>query len=579
MEIYIKSLTGVYVKEWENNLAYTNDMTEAYVFAESDVDNENIVNAVMKAKTEGTYNEFEIDIYNNPDMLGFITLKQQALEISVTPGAGALVSMLLNELKNQIVSKILTAQLSNYLNPSNSKGKSNHSNGGQVDEAKLLENISNDLKIASISKPKETLNDYICEDFLKDELLEIVSFFNEHTTYIQKKIKLPKGVLFKGLPGTGKTYAARCIAGTTDAIFINTTASALQGMYIGSGAENIRKVFDAARYIHSKLKKGVIIFIDELDSLGSRDKRSPSSSGEEDRTLNQLLAEMSGFEDTENIMVIAATNFPEKLDSALLRSGRIGRQINIDLPNFNQRKAMVDYYFKNFELEDTDTDEIAEITEGCTPADISSIANESAILSVRQKTSKIKLEQINETVNRVLTSNILNPDPTKIQPIVAAHEAGHVLAEALYNNKLCIKVTCLPYGETGGFAQHSTYDIYMPSSTDIIHRIKILLAGRAAEQVLANKITVGASNDLERAFNLIRNYFEVYHFEDYDYKNFENICLEYYKTWYNEVVNDFQNNLQTLKDLANELYLKKTLYRVDICKIIGNIVFKGGITC
>lgn len=577
MEIVIKSTTGAFL-ELLNPVSYTNDADKALIFDESSVNNGELEKAVGAIFSDGTYTDIEIRVSENAtDLDGVVTVNLHSLGVNVAPTASTYARFILNEIKKVLVNGMLAGNLSKSL----SKGlnaTSKNTTSANLDEDKLLEQVSEDLKVATIVKPKETLDDYICEKFLKDELEEIVSFFNRHQEYVNRKIKLPKGVLFKGLPGTGKTYAARCIAGTTDAIFINTTASALQGMYIGSGAENIRKVFNAAKFIYNKLNKGVIIFIDELDSLGSRDNRSGSASGEEDRTLNQLLAEISGFEDTENIMVIAATNYPEKLDDALLRSGRISRQINIGTPNFDQRLAMVQYYFKNFEIEDTNHDEIAEITEGCTPADIASIANESAILSVRQNTSKITLEQINETINRVLTSNILDPDPTKIVFKVAAHEAGHVMAEAIYNERACIKVTCLPYGETGGFAQHSTQNNYIPTESDILNRIRVLVAGRAAEEVLTGEVTVGASNDLQRAFNLLKNYYEVYHFKPYDCKDLDNIIQKKFEKIYEEVRDKFKT-IPELNTLAQELYTKKTLYKLDIMRILPNIFWGGKITC
>ena len=215
---------------------------------------------------------------------------------------------------------------------------------GSVDLDRLCEDISNNTK-AEIVKPKETLKDYICNDLLKQELEEIKDFFENSGTYKAANVEIPKGILFKGPWGTGKTYAARCIAGTVDCYFMTCTASALQGQYIGSGAENIRMIFKGAKILAEKSGKGVILFIDELDSFGDRQHRSGGAGGEEDRTLNQLLAEMSGFTDSENIMVLAATNFPERLDSALMRSGRFGRQITIDYPDDKERLHMVNYYF------------------------------------------------------------------------------------------------------------------------------------------------------------------------------------------------------------------------------------------
>lgn len=435
---------------------------------------------------------------------------------------------------------------------------------------------------ASLCKPKETLKDYVCEDNLKEELSEIVDFFDNYDTYVNSGVSLPTGILFKGLPGTGKTYAARCIAGTADCLFLSCTASALQGQYIGSGAQNIRELFNAAKVIKDKLNKGVIIFIDELDSLGSRANRNNSSSGEEDRTLNQLLAEMSGFEENEKIMVLGATNYPDRIDDALLRSGRFSRQINIEYPNEEERLHLIKYYFSKlkFPLEDDlSEDVITEITDGLSPADIKELSNEVGIMSVRQKLSNITLANVNEAINKIITKNIRSTDDVNMDyTLIAAHESGHVLAEIIYNDTTPIKVTNYSYGNAGGFTQ-STFRLegILPQDK-FTNEIKILLGGRAAENVFCGIITNGASNDLEKAKYIMKRYYETYLFDKYDISKIDQIVQDSILELYDKVCEDFAQpkNYDILKQLTDALSKNRVLYKRDIISICASLKFNKG---
>jgi len=445
-----------------------------------------------------------------------------------------------------------------------------------TDLDKLCENISQNTK-AEIVKPKETLSDYICNSLLKTELDEIKDFFEHSATYKSAGVVIPKGILFKGPWGTGKTYAARCIAGSVDCYFMTCTASALQGQYIGSGAENIRAIFKGAKLLAEKSGKGVILFIDELDSFGDRQNRSGGAGGEEDRTLNQLLAEMSGFTETENIMVLAATNFPERLDSALMRSGRFGRQITIDYPDDEERKHMVKYYFDKIKINiesGVTYEDIAALTKGLTPADIKEISNEAGILTIRQSKTEITLENINEAVNKVITKNIRHPDKSSEElELVTAHECGHVIAEVLYNNTIPIKVTNYAYGDAGGFTQSAEVLSGILPKDRFINEIKILLGGRAAEEVICGYITNGASNDLEKAKKLIYSYFEYYNFEKYEVKELDQLVINKIDELYHEVVEDFKKteNNSILTRLISELTHDRVLYSSNIIGIVSSI--------
>lgn len=446
----------------------------------------------------------------------------------------------------------------------------------ESDLESLCEQISENTK-AEIVKPKETLDDYICNDLLKTELEEIKDFFEHSETYKSANVSIPKGILFKGPWGTGKTYAARCIAGSVDCYFMTCTASALQGQYIGSGAENIRMIFKGAKLLAEKSKKGVILFIDELDSFGDRQNRSGGASGEEDRTLNQLLAEMSGFTESENIMVLAATNFPERLDSALMRSGRFGRQITIDYPDDLERCSMVKYYFDKIKLpieKDISYDDISALTKGLTPADIKEISNEAGILTIRQSKKEITLDNINEAVNKVITKNIRHPDKSaKELELVTAHECGHVLAEVIYNNTIPIKVTNYAYGDAGGFTQSAEVLSGILPKERFINEIKILLGGRAAENVICGYITNGASNDLEKAKKLIYSYYKYYIFEKYEVKELDQLVINMLDRLYTEVVEDFkkEKNHKVLENLITKLSSERVLYNSNIVGLVSPV--------
>ena len=357
------------------------------------------------------------------------------------------------------------------------------------------------------------------------------------------------------------------------------TASSLQGMYIGSGTENIRNIFNGAKTLKKVSGKNIIIFIDELDSLGSRDSHGGNTGGEEDRTLNQLLAEMSGFEDCTGIMVLGATNYPERLDSALMRSGRFSRQITIEIPEYEERKELVKYYFNKISIpidSDTNYDEITLITEGMTPADIKEISNEAGILTIRQKLSTIPLSNINEAINKVITKNIRHPDGTLDTLLVASHEIGHVMAEILYNKTFPIKVTNYSYGDAGGFTQSGKIAHGLITKEAYEANIKILIGGRAAESVLRGVETTGASSDFKRAKKMIRAYYETYNFETYDSKDIDNVIINKLQYYYDKIVEDFsqENVLNILTELTAKLNKERILYTKDIQALAGTLIYK-----
>ena len=458
----------------------------------------------------------------------------------------------------------------------------NKLNGGgttfsDVDDVdKLIDEIQQQTK-AEIVKPKETLDDYVADDVLLEQLRQIVDFFDNRKKYTDNGIEIPKGVLFKGPPGTGKTYAARCIAGTVDCYFMACTASSLQGMYIGSGAANIKAVFKGARVLAEKSGKGVIMFMDELDSVSSRN--TGSSAGDEvNRTINQLLAEMSGFTDDDNVMVMGATNYSELIDQALLRSGRFSRQITIDYPDDVQREQMLKHYSSKLKIKvKWDPDEATALTKTFTPADIKEVVNSAAIKAVRQGRSEVELSDLNESINEVITKDIRKPDDSKTLDLVTAHECGHVLAEVLLKGTLPTKVTNYAYGDAGGFTQPSEVLTGIVKNTDLINEIKMLLAGRAAEYIIMNYVTTGASNDLDKAKRILKNFYTKYNFDVYDVEKLDQLVVDKLGEYYDDVVVLLSQYEDTLRALISELSLKRVLYSSDIAGITANILIKKGV--
>jgi cell division protease FtsH len=581
-------------------VTYTNDESAAYV-ADLDLDSYNLDDVENKivepmsslCKHEGA---LRLDILAYDESLGYfaiIQIKEAVMSVNINTTITS--SIAPDKLENF---KQFTVALSDYVvdlsmhitpTPSLSKmvdniadalgmGKGSISTMKTTDVDEIIEMINTKTK-ATVSKPKEDLSQYVCNDTLMEELVEVKDFMENYKQYKDLSIEIPRGILFKGPPGTGKTYAARCIAGSTDCYFLSCTASSLQGMYIGSGTQNIRDIFMGAKQLKEASGKGVIIFIDELDSLGNRDSHNGGAGGEEDRTLNQLLAEMSGFEEVEQILVMGATNYPERLDDALMRSGRFSRQINIPYPTALERLPLVEHYFSKIkmELDDTEPMEISELTEGLTPADIKEIANEAAILCIRQKLSKINLDNINEAINKVITKNIRNKDTLDVH-LVSAHECGHVLAQILYTGQYPIKVTSYSYGDTGGFTQPGLEKVGLRTNKDFINEIKMLLAGRAAEEAVCGVITNGASNDLEKAKKIIKAYYKYYNFSDYEVKELDQIIINDLNKYYRIVLANFQEpkNLDLLKSLTKILEKERVLYTKDLIRICTGVISTGG---
>jgi cell division protease FtsH len=344
----------------------------------------------------------------------------------------------------------------------------------------------------------------------KEELQEVVSFLKKPEKFTAVGAKIPKGVLLVGPPGTGKTLLAKAIAGEAGVPFFSISGSEFVEMFVGVGASRVRDLFKKA-----KENAPCIIFIDEIDAVGrQRGAGIGGGNDEREQTLNQLLTEMDGFEGNTGIIIIAATNRPDVLDSALLRPGRFDRQVMVDLPGYKGRLGILEVHARNKKLDsDVALEAIARRTPGFSGAELANMLNEAAILTARRRKDAITMLEIDDAIDRVTTGMTLTPLlDSKKKRLIAYHEVGHALLMTLLKNSDPLnKVTIIPRsGGIGGFAQQTFNEEMIDSGLYtrawLLDRITIALGGRAAEQEVFGdaEITVGASNDIQVVANLAR---------------------------------------------------------------------------
>ena len=344
----------------------------------------------------------------------------------------------------------------------------------------------------------------------KGELIEIVDFLKKPEEYIKMGAKIPRGILLYGKPGTGKTLIAKAIAGEAGVPFISMSGSEFIEMFAGLGASRVRKLFQKAKKISP-----CIIFIDEIDAIGSRRTSNSGAETENNQTLNQLLVEMDGFETNETIIVLAATNRPEMLDKALLRPGRFDRQITIPSPDLLGREAILKLHSKDKKLaDDVDLKEIAGDTAGFTGAELSNVLNEAAIIATRESHDAIYKIDIENAVRKITVGlekhNRVVSDKDK--KLTAYHEAGHAVVSKFLPTQTEVKeVSIIPRGLAGGYTMYKTNeDKFYRSRTELKEQMISLMGGRAAEKISLNEISTGASNDIEVATNIARDMLTVY---------------------------------------------------------------------
>lgn len=369
-------------------------------------------------------------------------------------------------------------------------------------------------KLVNSEKPKVKFTDVAGVEEAKEEVVEIVDFLKHPDRYIRLGAKIPKGVLLVGPPGTGKTLLAKAVAGEADVPFFSVSGSSFIEMFVGVGASRVRDLFENA-----KKEAPAIVFIDEIDAIGKSRAANGMMGGNDEReqTLNQLLAEMDGFSsDNSPVIVLAATNRPEVLDSALLRPGRFDRQVLVDKPDFKGRVDILKVHVEEIKLaKNVDLEEIGRLTAGLAGADLANIINEAALLAGRNSKKSVEQHDLVEAVERAIAglekkSRRINPKEKKI---VAYHESGHALiAETTKGAKRVSKVSIIPRGLAAlGYTLNTPEENkFMMQRHELIAEVDVLLGGRAAEEVFINEISTGAGNDLERATDIIKAMVSMY---------------------------------------------------------------------
>ena len=358
------------------------------------------------------------------------------------------------------------------------------------------------------SKTGVTFSDVAGQDEAKDSLIEVVDFLHSPEKYTSVGAKLPKGVLLVGPPGTGKTLLAKAVAGEAQVPFFSISGSEFVEMFIGMGAAKVRDLFKQANE-----KAPCIVFIDEIDAIGQkRNTIGTGSNDEREQTLNQLLAEMDGFDGQKGVVILAATNRPESLDPALLRPGRFDRRIPVELPDLAGRKAILKVHAKKIPAADNvDWDVLARATSGASGAELANIINEAALRAVREGRKIVLQEDLEESIETVIAgaqrkSAVISEKEKKI---VAYHEIGHALVAAMQTHSAPVtKITIIPRtsGALGYTMQVDEGEHMLMSKNEILNKIATLTGGRSAEEIVfgEDNITTGASNDIEQATKLAR---------------------------------------------------------------------------
>jgi cell division protease FtsH len=446
----------------------------------------------------------------------------------------------------------------------------------------------------SESKVKITFDDVAGLNEAKEEIKEIVDFLKLPSKYTNLGGKIPKGALLVGPPGTGKTLLAKAVAGEAAVPFFTLSGSDFVEMFVGVGAARVRDLFKQA-----KEKAPCIVFIDEIDAIGRSRGRGqmPGSNDERENTLNSLLVEMDGFSTDAGVIILAATNRPDVLDSALLRPGRFDRQISIDKPDIIGRGQIFKVHLKPIKLhEDVDPKKLAAQTPGFAGAEIANVCNEAALIAARKDKEKVEMIDFQDAIDRVIgglekKSKIISPEEKKI---VAYHEAGHAIAGwYLEHADPLVKVSIVPRGAAAlGYAQYLPKEQFLYQTEQLIDEMCMALGGRAAEQLIFGKISTGALSDLERITKLAYSIVTVYGMNDklgnisyYDSKqseyNFNKPYSEATAELIDKEVKDlidkaYERTKDLLKDkneqleiVAKELLDKEIIFQADLERLIG----------
>ena len=443
---------------------------------------------------------------------------------------------------------------------------------------------------------KVTFDDVAGQDEAKESLTEIIDFLNNPEKYASIGAKLPKGALLVGPPGTGKTLIAKAVAGEAKVPFFSMSGSNFVEMFVGMGAAKVRDLFKEA-----EKNAPCIIFIDEIDSIGKSRDNQMQSNDEREQTLNQLLTEMDGFDATKGIVILGATNRPEILDKALLRPGRFDRRVIVDRPDLIGRKAILKVHSKDVKLaDDVDLDSIAKGTPGAVGADLANMINEAAIRAVKHGRDEVVQEDLEEAVEVIIAGKekkdrILSKQERKI---VAFHEVGHALVAGLLEGTDPVhKITIVPrtMGALGYTMQLPEEEKYLVSKEEMLNQITVMLGGRAAEEVVFNMVSTGASNDIERATQSARSMVTVYGMtERFDMMALESIqnryldgravrncseetstlvdeeILKIIRQCHNKAIELLTENRDLLDEISEYLLEKETIFGTDFERFIYN---------
>lgn len=458
-------------------------------------------------------------------------------------------------------------------------------------------------QIFNIGKSKATLFDNNADvqitfadvaglDEAKEEVMEIVDFLKNPTKYTSLGGKIPKGVILVGPPGTGKTLLAKAVAGEAAVPFFSISGSDFVEMFVGVGASRVRDLFKQARE-----KAPCIVFIDEIDAIGRARGRGAVQGGNDERenTLNQLLVEMDGFSTDKGVILMAATNRADVLDSALMRPGRFDRQIGIDRPDLKEREAIFKVHLKNIKVnQDLQANVLAEMTPGFAGADIANVCNEAALVAARRDKTAVDIDDFNYALDRVIgglekKNKFISP---REKEIIAYHEAGHAICGwYLEHASPLVKVTIVPRGiGTLGYAQYLPKDEYITRTEQMLDRICMTFGGRAAEKIIFDKISTGAQNDLDQVTKMAYGMIAVYGMNDkVGNVSFYGMSQDQFSKPYSDdtatLIDDEVRKLveaqyvraqelltkhsKELHILAKELLEKEVLVKSDLEKLIG----------
>lgn len=455
----------------------------------------------------------------------------------------------------------------------------------------------NTAKIYAENETGVTFDDVAGQEEAKESLVEIVDFLHNPKKYTEIGAKLPKGALLVGPPGTGKTLLAKAVAGEAGVSFFSISGSAFVEMFVGMGASRVRDLFKQAQE-----KAPCIVFIDEIDAIGKSRDGNVSGNDEREQTLNQLLAEMDGFDSSKGVVILAATNRPEILDKALLRPGRFDRRVIVDRPDLKGREEILKVHSKGVKISDSsDLNAIAKSTPGAVGADLANIINEAALRAVKNNRKEVIQEDLEEAVEVIIAGKekkdrILSD---KEKRAVAFHEVGHALVAALLKHTDPVhKITIVPrtMGALGYTMQLPSEEKYLTTKEEMLEQICVMLGGRAAEEVELNTMSTGAANDIERATQTARSMVSMYGMsERFDMMGLESIqnryldgrpvqncsaetaaiideeTLKIIKQAHEKSKNILENNRELLTKISEKLLEKETLMGDEFMAMVKGV--------